>query len=439
MSAEEEIKTKDFSAEVEVKVPEFCEPAKKDHSKLDEAVDNLMMLEKKTRLAVDVDSTLKVCLAVLDLCKECGNWSKFSDIIGVICKRRAQLDKVIRETVREGVKNIENTPNLEIKTSLIITLRVVSEGKLVVELERARLTRMLAEIREAEGDISAAAEIMQESTVETIGSMEAGEKLNFLLDQVRLCYAKNDFVRMEIISKKIKPKHLTGEDVQDQKIRYNELMIGLHLHNKKHLDVCLSYEAIFRTPKTQETEEKWKAALQQAVLHLSLSPYDHDMNELLTRFKVEKQMEQLTACSALLKDMTTSELITWPLAYEAQIKDNKIFQLEEGTILWTLLHKRITQHNIRVICANYTRISAPRLATLLKLDHDTAEEWLCEMVSEKQLHAKIDRRTKIVTFNLKKSAAEELNVWGDDISSILNLVESTCHLINKEKMLHGVA
>lgn len=76
---------------------------------------------------------------------------------------------------------------------------------------------------------------------------------------------------------------------------------------------------------------------------------------------------------------------------------------------------------------------------MLKLEPDVAEEWLCEMVSEKQLHAKIDRRSDVVTFNEKKSVQEELNVWGDDISSILSLVESTCHLVNKEKMLHGVA
>lgn len=42
--------------------------------------------------------------------------------------------------------------------------------------------------------------------VETFGSMEREEKVKFILEQMRLCMAKKDFIRTQIISKKISTK-----------------------------------------------------------------------------------------------------------------------------------------------------------------------------------------------------------------------------------------
>ncbi len=42
--------------------------------------------------------------------------------------------------------------------------------------------------------------------METFGSMEREEKAKFILEQMRLCMAKKDFIRTQIISKKISTK-----------------------------------------------------------------------------------------------------------------------------------------------------------------------------------------------------------------------------------------
>ena len=39
--------------------------------------------------------------------------------------------------------------------------------------------------------------------VETYGSMERKEKVEFILEQMRLCLATKDYIRAQIISKKI--------------------------------------------------------------------------------------------------------------------------------------------------------------------------------------------------------------------------------------------
>ena len=60
------------------------------------------------------------------------------------------------------MKFVDVTPDKKTKLELIDTLRTVSAGKIFVELERARLTKILAEIKENDGDIAGAAETLQD-------------------------------------------------------------------------------------------------------------------------------------------------------------------------------------------------------------------------------------------------------------------------------------
>ncbi len=47
--------------------------------------------------------------------------------------------------------------------------------------------------------------------VETFGSMERDEKVQFILEQMRLCLARKDYIRTQIISKKISTKFFFSE------------------------------------------------------------------------------------------------------------------------------------------------------------------------------------------------------------------------------------
>ena len=55
-----------------------------------------------------------------------------------------------------------------------------------MEVERATLTQQLSKMREEDGDIKGAAEIMQDLQVETFGSMDKKAKVAFILEQMRL-------------------------------------------------------------------------------------------------------------------------------------------------------------------------------------------------------------------------------------------------------------
>lgn len=51
--------------------------------------------------------------------------------------------------------------------------------------------------------------------VETFGSMEKTEKVEFILEQMRLCLAKKDYIRTSIISKKINTRFFTNKENVD--------------------------------------------------------------------------------------------------------------------------------------------------------------------------------------------------------------------------------
>lgn len=86
--------------------------------------------------------------------------------------------------------------------------------QIYLEVPRARVTRTLAHIKESAGDVNAASELMQELQIETFGSMERREKVEFILEQMRLLKEQGDWEKMAIVAKKINLKWLAEKDHQ---------------------------------------------------------------------------------------------------------------------------------------------------------------------------------------------------------------------------------
>ena len=95
------------------------------------------------------------------------------------------------------------------------------------------------------------------------------------------------------------------------------------------------------------------------------------------------------------------------------------------------------QHNIRVIEKYYGRIRLERLSILVGVSVDRTEAELGDMVVKKKIAAKINRLEGIVVFSKKKQFTnEKLTQWNQNIKTTLDKIEQTCHLINREKVIH---
>lgn len=365
-------------------------------------------------------------------------WETLNETVQNIVKKRSQNKQAITKLVQEAMNYLDKTPNKQVKIDLINTLRQVSEGKIYVEVERARLIKMLAEMKEAEGNVSEAADLLQDVQVETIGSMEAAEKIDFILEQMRLVLDNNDFVRAMIISKKITPKSLLEKDHQDLKIRFYNLLIRYYVEKAEYLEICRAHQAIYNTPKVQENPTLWTEQLQNVVLFLVLAPFDHEQSDLMHRILEDKKLEErnLTVHRAVLKQFASTHIIDWPEFQNGlgrQLKQHPALANNEKR--WNDLRDRVVEHNIRIISKFYSKIHTQRLADLLHLNAEAAETFTSKMVSTKTITAKIDRIDNIITFSQQvPENTDILNNWTHDISDLLNLVEKSNHLINKEKM-----
>ncbi|CAH8662403.1 unnamed protein product [Schistosoma bovis] len=361
-------------------------------------------------------------------------------------KKHGQMKQSVSKMVQKAMEYLDKTPSEPVKLELIEALRNVTEGKIYVETERARLTKELARIKESHGDIEGAAAVLQDLQVETFGSMEKKEKVEFMLEQMRLCLAKKDFIRTQIISNKISTKFFADAENEDLKLKFYNLMINLNAHDSLYLNISKNYWEIYNSKSVQEDEQKRLLVLRHVIIYLLLSPYDNEQHDLMCRRKLVKDMEKIQVYFDMLKAFTTQELLKWDefcnlyehvLRTETDVFLKKADESECET-RWRDLRLRVIEHNIRVISEYYTRIRLHRLSQLLDLDIDKTEEYLSKLVVNKTIYAKIDRLEGVVHFIAKKMPTEVLNDWSYNTRNLMALINQTTHLINKERMIHGV-
>jgi 26S proteasome regulatory subunit N5 len=436
----------DYSASCDEKLPVAESLAKA--GKLTEALEMLMALEKQCRTGADTHSNGRVLVLAVKLCAEAKEWDLLNEKIVEMTKRRSQLKGAVTKMVQECATFLDSTPNKEAMLKLIETLRTVTTGKIYVENERARLTHRLAMIKEKDGELKEAATIMQELAVETYGSMERKEKVELILEQVRLCLATQDYIRTQIISKKISTKFFEDGKNDDLQLKFYEYMIELGLHEQNYLEICKNYRAVYDIKVVQEDGEKKLVAMRNAVLFVVLAKYDNEQSDLIHRIKGEKILQDLPKYKQVLDKFTTSELINQDAfcqQFEKELRDGsegsvptQVFSKDEaGEARWKDMLTRIVEHNIRIMAKYYTRITLTRMAELLALPESKAEDSLAEMVVSGAVSAKTDRLEGVIDFSQQdQDPLENLNQWSTNTNKLMDLVMKTTHLINKEEMVH---
>ncbi|CAH2037607.1 unnamed protein product, partial [Iphiclides podalirius] len=400
------------------------------NGRVQEAIDQLLALEKQTRTGADMPSTARILVAIVQICFEAKNWSALNDHIVLLSKRRSQLKQAVVKMVQECCTYVDKTPDKETKIKLIETLRTITEGKIYVEVERARLTNILAKIREQEGDVAEAAKIIQELQVETYGSMDKREKVELILEQMRLCLAIKDYIRTQIISKKINTKFFEEENTQELKEKFYRIMISVDQQNGQYLSVCRHFSALGVAGGSE--------ALIGSVVFLILAPYDNEQSDWTHRLNLDKELDKLPEYKQLLGLFINPEIIRWNTlcsTYEKMLRKTPYFDAsdEKGQERWNDLKNRVVEHNIRIMSMYYTRITLQRMSELLGLSVTETEEALSQLVVTGVVRAKIDRPAGVVHFSLNKDASDRLNDWSNNLNTLMQLVNKTTHLINKEE------
>lgn len=147
----------------------------------------------------------------------------------------------------------------------------------------------------------------------------------------------------------------------------------------------------------------------------------------------------------------------WPgieSLYGPHLRPTTIFSSEK---VWEDLHTRVIEHvryssptsvqvsltfvpfsqNIRVIAEYYTRITLPRLTSLLDLTPQQAEEVLSRLVVSGTVWARIDRPAGIINFRQARGAEDVMNDWSSDMQKLLSLVEKAWMGVNAAQAAVG--
>jgi 26S proteasome regulatory subunit N5 len=305
--------------------------------------------------------------------------------------------------------------------------------------------------------------------VETYGSLSKKEKVEFILEQMRLTLANKDYVRAAIVSSKISRKHLQEESMEAYKVTFYQHMCEYHRSQRDALELAKDYHAVYSTPHVLADLSKWTSALRSTVAFLALAPHGNEQQDMMNRVSLDPNLDKLDDCRYVIEMCVVVVCVTFPGAPDVSSLlplpswiDRKTIQLflkkeiiqyplanqdafeatpslrEGGDALaqhWKdALHRRIVQHNLRVVGTYYTRIRGSRLAQLLQLSGDRLETELADMVSSGDLYAKIDRPNDVVRFRAPQRPEAVLSDWASDLDTLLHLVETTTHLIHKENM-----
>ena len=173
----------------------------------------------------------------------------------VLCKRRGQAKKPVVEMVDLCQNKLfDKLPTRTEKYKMLEAIREACEGKMFLEKEYAAATKVLCEYLEADGKSEEGTKIIQEIQIETYGSLETKEKVEFILYQMKLVLMRKDFVRCQILSRKISKRHLGEAGLEELKIQYYLYMIQYYIHEKMILDAAKAYQTIFDTINKAEGE-----------------------------------------------------------------------------------------------------------------------------------------------------------------------------------------
>lgn len=145
----------DLTEETDAKLEQSSALAKS--GQLREALAILAALEKRCRVGNDSKNLVKVCEASMQYCKDAGDDELLITTLQTLATRRSQKTQAVRALVQVSIPwcvkdqftpiEVSKKNEQTARDNLVVALRDITDGKIFLEGERARLTRALAIIK----------------------------------------------------------------------------------------------------------------------------------------------------------------------------------------------------------------------------------------------------------------------------------------------------
>eukprot|EP00915_Cephaloidophora_sp_WS-2016_P000147 GHVH01000234.1.p1 GENE.GHVH01000234.1~~GHVH01000234.1.p1 ORF type:complete len:412 (+),score=81.32 GHVH01000234.1:66-1301(+) len=379
-------------------------------------------------------------------------WSEIMSTLTTLTRKRGVAKTVVSALVEEVYQWTLEEEFLKDESKVIEVLEFLcelTEGKIFVEVVRARVMNRLANYKEMSGDVPGAKSLLQDLQVESFTTMDTREKTEFIINQMRLILATKDYIRVEIASRKLSKKALDKEGLEDLKINYYHYLLAFHLHEGNYHQASECYAEIMDTTTYGADPELLSTAFTSRSLLAILEIATDETRELKSKLlQVYEEQTTIQNCDAavcvknLISSLLNSELTLWPLSEqeEASLKENVIFKDEPhqgGEARFKLLASRILEKNLCILSQTHRRVTLGAISQLVVAAEDEVERVLVSLIGVGTIKAKIDRPAATVVFVDSKNATPVASVdsAGANLSSALSLINSVVHQVARENML----
>lgn len=249
---------------------------------------------------------------------------------------------------------------------------------------------MIVKTNETNENIDEAAKILQDVQVETYGSMDTREKLEFIMYQMKIMIKKKDMIRLLIVSRKLSKKSFVEENLEDLQIVYNCYLYILHHSNKEYINSAASLLVILDLlikdplptvlnplPESLDPIHHFEPRVPldnldhifALVLFYTLqSPTSAEKSTMLKNLHTDNKYSRFLSNNGQLKNLLdhyrNSNLISTDIANFGApncviYQDANESSAEENR---TLLRKNLIKHNVAVTGVFYKRARLVRLA-----------------------------------------------------------------------------
>lgn len=211
----------------------------------------------------------------------------------------------------------------DVRMDFVATMKEVCEKKIYLEVEYARCCMMIVKHKEKQGasreDILEAAKIMENVQVETYGSMDKFEKLEFILYQMKLNILLKDFTKLIIVSKKVNLKFFEDASFSRLEVTFYLYKLQYHLKKNEHHESANCLSKVNSALGKLESIEKSSSDTMKIDEEI---PYDKDydpfVKELSDLFLKKGNACQSYIAMMLLEDFSVEKLERLKKEWESQ-------------------------------------------------------------------------------------------------------------------------
>jgi 26S proteasome regulatory subunit N5 len=319
----------------------------------------------------------------------------------------------------------------------------------MTQVEYARCVLMIVKNEETQSNIDEAARILQDVQVETYGSMDHREKIEFILYQMKVMVKKSDMIRLLIVSRKVTDKTFKGQGIEDLRTQYHAYFSIYHGSEQNLFESAKSMKAIVDSMLTNAPELSKLPAVnefgfkfdldtvfQNLIFFTIISDYSEEKTKMLKDIQTsylslleKKPLLEKLVVGILSKELIATNIESWGIDKVEIFQDGYPHAAEHKVNF----KKQLIQHNVIICSSYYERVRLHRLAELSHVAPAELEEEASYLINSDIVKGKMDRVEGVIVFRRQRVDDEILDDWVTDVNNLLDLVNHTCNLIDREE------